>query len=416
MLKGFLGSLVAAALFFAAGAISIAFLGTNTPIYTYETTSVEWDGEVVMINEEVVGEKTWYFDDVTELNSISVHSSGVKTYIAPSADNRLSVCVKTDGWKNVSVNAECPYNEHLDLSVGGEKLGGFISLGDNSSTVTICVPDKVYSNLYLDLDTGSLEARGIRADGNMFNVGSGSFEYEQAAGFTADNLTLDMGSGSVKIANAASTHFKIDMGSGNFDISGLTGTGSIDIGSGSGTAEFAMVSPGRDVFHLGSGKLTVYIPESTRADLHTDIGSGVVSVDCCGVSQNIRDDSHITFNGGSNDDNSFRVDLGSGKVEFRNSSEYKRPNMFSDFPNSGDIVSGFAFAEQEENNSGFEATFSSAHIVEATDFGVISTDSFDAELIGSVTMLEADSYYPNVEYAWGTTETTLYRQYMTAGN
>lgn len=161
MLKGFLGSLVAAALFFAAGGISIAMLGTNTPIYTYETASVVWDGQVVMIDEEVAGEKTWYFDDVTELNSISVSSSGVKTYIAPSADNKLSVRVRTDGWKNVSVNAQRPYNEHLDLSVGGEKLGGFISIGDNSSTVTICVPDKVYANLYLDLDTGSLEARGI---------------------------------------------------------------------------------------------------------------------------------------------------------------------------------------------------------------------------------------------------------------
>ena len=397
MLKGFLGSLVAAALFFAAGGISIAILGTNKPHYTYETASVEWggeagNGEVVMINEEVVGEKVWYFDDVSELSSIAVHSSGVKTYIAPSADNRLSVRVRTDGWKNVSVDAECPYNEHLDLSVAGEKLGGFISLGDNSSTVTICVPDKVYANLDLDLDTGSLEARGIRASGNMFDVGSGSFEYEQAAGFTADSLTLDMGSGSVKIVNAASTRFKIDMGSGNFDISGLTGFGKIDIGSGNGTAEFAMITPGSDVFHLGSGKLTVYIPDNTRADLHTDIGSGVVSVDCCGISQNIRDDSHITLNGGSNEDNSFRVELGSGKVEFRNSSEYKRPDMFSDFPNSSDIVYGAAFAEQNNNSSGFGAV-DEINITETmldTEHDYSTQSSSSAEFTGNVTIVETD--------------------------
>lgn len=413
MLKGFLGSLIAAIVFFTAGGISIAFLGKNDPRYTYETASVEWNGQVLMIDEDVTGEKTWYFDDcANDIYNITVYSGDVKTYIAPSADNRLSVKVRTDGWKNVSVKAERPYNECFELSVSGEKLGGFITLGDNNSTVTVYVPDKVYEYLYLDVDSGALEARGIKARSNTFDVGSGRFEYEQSEGYTADSLTLVMGSGSVKIANAASTVFKINMGSGSFDIGGLTGMGDIYIGSGSGKAEFASANSNHNLFTLGSGKLTVYIPDSTRADLHTDVGSGVVSVNCCGVSQNIHDDSHVTFNGGSNDEHSFHVDLGSGKVEFLNSSEYKRPNMFSDFPNSGEVVSGIAFAEQD-NNSGFDATISSVQIAEATDLDVIPSDSFNAEFIGSVTMLEADGYAADTaEYVWGTTETTLYRQYI----
>ena len=370
MLKGFLGSLIAAAMFFAAGGISIAILGTNRPTYTYETASVEWEGQVVMIDEDVAGEKTWYFDDVTDIDNISVYSGDVKTYIMPSADNRLSVTVRTDGWKSVSVKAERPYNEALKLSVTGEKMGGFITFGSNGGTVTVCVPDKVYSALALDIDTGALAARGIKASRNVFNVGSGSFEYEQAAGYTAERMELDMGSGSVKIANAAADTYKINMGSGSFDIGGLTGAGRIDIGSGSGTAEFAKRVNAYDTFDLGSGKLTVYIPNDTKADLSTDIGSGVVSVNCCGVSENIRDDSHITLNGGSNGELTIRVDLGSGKVELRDSSGYNRPDMFSDFPNNGDAVSGVTLTEQE-NSSGFAVAESDIVIAEAT-FGEAS--------------------------------------------
>ena len=389
MIKGFLASLIVAALFFAAGGISVVILGTNTYTYTHteEVASVGWDGDSLLIDEAVTGEKTWYFDDrVSEIDSIAVYSGSVKTCILPSKDNRLSVAVQTDGWKNISIKAERQNEEHLELSVSGEKLGGFISFGSNGGTVTISVPDKVYTNLRLDVDSGVLAARGIKATANMFNVGSGTFEYEQAEGFTAYRMELDMGSGSAKIANAASESYKINMGSGSFDISGLTGSGMLDIGSGSGTMEFARRVSGYDQLELGSGKLTVYIPNDTRADLSTNIGSGSVSVNCCGISQNIRNDSHITLNGGSNGELTFRVDLGSGKVEFRDSSVYKRPDMFSDFPSTDDAVSGEALAEQNNNNSGFEMA-SGYYITDAdAEIGEV-TDSFDAYLIGSVTVL-----------------------------
>ena len=413
MIKGFLSSLIVAAMFFAAGGISIAILGTNRPTYTYETASVEWDGQVVMIDEDVSGEKTWYFDDVTDIYNITVYSENVKTYIAPSADGKLSIRVRTDGWKNVSVKAERPYNDHLELTVGGEKLGGFITIGDNGGTVTVYVPDKVYASLMLDVGSGSLSARGIKAENNKFDISSGNFEYEQAAGFTAHDLGLDLGSGTARIANAASDSYKINMGSGTFDISGLTGSGLLDIGSGSGTMEFARRTSGYDQLKLGSGKLTVYIPDDTRADISTDIGSGSVSVNCCGISQNLRDDSHITLNGGSNGELTFRVDLGSGKVEFRDSSVYKRPNMFSDFPGTDLTASVESYAEQD-NNSGFEAAIGEAHITEASDLDVILSSGFNTEFIGSVTALEATNFDPDIRYAWGITETTPYRQYIAA--
>ena len=389
MLKGFFGALIAAIILFAAGGVTIAIFGKNDVRYTEEFASVTWGGGH-LIDESVSGEKTWYFDtEMTDIYGIVVNSSDVKTYIEPSADNRLSVRVQTDVWRGVSVKAENRNNECLELNVSGEKLGGFISFGSSNGTVTICVPDKIYANLGLNVGSGLLEARGIKAASNMFNVGSGRFEFEQSEGFTASSLDLDMGSGSVKIANAAAESFKIVMGSGNFDISGLTGTGRIEIGSGSGTAEFAKRYSANNIFDLGSGKLTVYIPDDTKADLYADIGSGTVSVNCCGISQTLHDDRIILLNGGSNNALSLYVYLGSGKVDLRNASEYKRPDMFSDFPNTGNTPSGEAVAEQD-NNSGFGAAVGGVYITEYAA-GVIPADRLDAELISSVTTIEADS-------------------------
>ena len=388
MLKGFFGALIAAIVLFAAGGVTIAIFGKNNILYTEEFASVTWGGGH-LIDESVTGEKTWYFDtEMTDIYSILVNSSDVKTYIEPSADNRLSVRVQTDVWRGVSVEAENRNNECLELNVSGEKLGGFISFGSSNGTVTICVPDKIYANVSLNVGSGSLEARGIKAASNMFNVGSGRFEFEQSEGFIANSLDLNMGSGSVKIANAAAESFKIVIGSGKFDINGLTGSGKVDIGSGSGILEFARRFSAQNTFSLGSGKLTVYIPDDTQADLYADIGSGTVSVNCCGISQTLHDDRSILLNGGSNA-LSLYVYLGSGKVDLRNASEYKRPDMFSDFPDTGNTPGGEAVAEQD-NNSGFGAAVGGVYITEYAA-GVIPADRLDAELISSVTTTEADS-------------------------
>lgn len=336
MIKGFLGSLIAALVLFAAGGISVAILGTNELEDRKEVEMINWNEHgKKLINERITGEKTWYFDERTDIREIAVDSSNVKTYIAPSKDNKISVSVRTNGWKVVSVKAEQndPFDGRLNLSVSGNTFGNFVFFGGNNGTVIICLPDVIYDKLAIDLGSGTLEARDIGAKVNKFDVGSGYFEYSQKAGFTADTLKLDMGSGSVKIANAAANEYDIEMGSGKFDINGLTGSGEIDIGSGKGKAEFAEVGTGDSVFDLGSGKLEVYIPEDTKADFYTAIGSGSVSVDCCGVSETLRDNGHIRLNGGNGDEKiTLRAELGSGKAELLNSSNYEKPDMFEDFP------------------------------------------------------------------------------------
>lgn len=347
MVKGFIGALISAVVLFAAGGVTVAIFGTNEPVYTEYVEDLEWFGENGrLLDESFTGERTWNFDGVDEIREVEVTSSGVKTYIEPSKNGKLQVTGQSSGWNELSVEVEYTPGESLRLSVSRVGIG----LG-SGGTVTICVPDAVYERMTIAVGSGTLEARDIKARHNEFNVSSGSFEFAQSPRFTADELKLDLGSGSVSIANAATTLYDVNMGSGNFDISGLTGDGAVYIGSGSGTVEFAKLEMSHNLFELGSGSLKVYIPNDTKADLYTSFGSGSVYIDCCGVSERVTDDRQIKLNGGSNDLVSLHAELGSGRLELRDSSEYSSPNMFADFPAAqtmpGEVVT------DNDNASGF---------------------------------------------------------------
>ena len=48
------------------------------------------------------------------------------------------------------------------------------------------------------------------------------------------------------------------------------------------------------------------------------------------MSQTLTDDEHVSLNGGGNAE--INIDMGSGNVTMKNSSEYELPDMFGDFP------------------------------------------------------------------------------------
>ena len=336
MLKGFFGSLIAAVLFFVAGGVSVALLGTNT-----SASIIQLNGEGIfgmdsvpadLINQNVDSEKTktWYFEDFSEICELDILSSGVKTYISPSDDDTFSVSVSASGGRSVSVKAgrNDPFDGKLVLSI--QTNDWFFNFGTGNITAIIAVPNTVYDNLNISLSSGSLSAKDIKAKANKFDIGSGNFELAFDEKFTSDEIWLDLGSGSVKIANAATENYNIEMGSGKLDISGLSGSGKTDIGSGKATLAFTETIGGNNEFDLGSGKLNVYIPSDTKGTIKTDIGSGSVNVDCCGVSQTLTDDENVSLNGGGNAE--INIDMGSGNVTMKNSAEYERPDMFGDFP------------------------------------------------------------------------------------
>ena len=339
MIKGFIGALISAIVLFAAGGITVVLFGRNEPNITAYVESVDYSTQGGSVHDSVTGEKTWQFGSM-ELGAVRIHSSNVKTFIAPSEDGSLSITAQTDGWKSIEVDLEVD-GYWLDLTVSGGWFGGSVSFGGDNGTVLVSLPDRLYDELTLELGSGKLESRGLAARVNVLDVGSGTFEFEQKAGFSSEILNLHMGSGSVKMTNAATAEYNISMGSGSFVITGLDGQGLIDIGSGKGEVKYTEVV-GYNTFDLGSGSLDVYIPEDTRAEVCADIGSGSITVDCCGVRERLSDDSRVSLNGGSGDETMLNCDLGSGKIEFRNASDYGEPDMFGDFPEWSEFYAGIA--------------------------------------------------------------------------
>lgn len=360
MIKGIFVSLAVAAVCFAAAGISVAILGTKS-MGTEEFEDLELFPDDVELTElvaenELASDREWEFD---ARGTLGIISSGADTRVKRISGDKITLSVKPKADRTVTVTAaESADGEgYLGISVRGNwRVFGF---GDDVK-VEIGLPDSVYHGVELELNSGSLraadiktrkamldigsgeleyapdpdfEAREFKADlgsGKLnaadiraldteLNIGSGKIEFTQSAGFKADDLEVSIGSGSVVIKNADTHSYEISMGSGSFDISGLTGTGEINIGSGNGVADFAAIDPDGSRIDLSSGSLNVYIPRGASAEIDADISTGSVSVNCGGVSQKLTKDGRVSLGSGGGE---LSVDVSSGKVTFRDSDSY----------------------------------------------------------------------------------------------
>ncbi|MDE6732890.1 MAG: DUF4097 domain-containing protein [Oscillospiraceae bacterium] len=171
----------------------------------------------------------------------------------------------------------------------------------------------------VDLSSGKFSGSEIKAANTVLEIGSGVLEFAQGKDFKGETLSVDIGSGSVTVTNADTSAYEISMGSGSLNISGLTGTGEINVGSGSCSADFAATDPRGSSIDLSSGSLKVYLPKGAGAQIEADVSSGSVSYDCCGASGKLKDGQSVTLgNGGAK----FTVDVSSGKVSFLDSKKY----------------------------------------------------------------------------------------------
>lgn len=398
MIKGIVGSLVAAAVFFLAGEISIKVLGTKS-LGEKEFSEMELFKDAPALAEIVgegkfTGEKSWEFDAA---GTLGIVSRMAETDVRRVDGSKVTLTVKTSGIASASVTVAESKDGYLGISVRGNTM----LFGSGKIKVEIGLPDKVFdgfetelgsgemkaceikaqksvldigsgimkyeqaadfeaqeikiemgsgkvnvseikarsasadvgsgvleyrqaaeyesSELKLNLSSGKLNAAEIRAKSTEIDVGSGVLEYVQAPGYKGEKLELNIGSGSVKVANADVSEYEISMGSGKFDVSGLTGSGEIDIGSGKGTAEFAAIDPRGNEIDMSSGSLEVYVPRGCGAQIDADISTGSVKVDCCGVDKRFTKDGEVTLGGGGG---KFAVEVSSGRVEFLESKRF----------------------------------------------------------------------------------------------
>lgn len=145
------------------------------------------------------------------------------------------------------------------------------------------------------LSSGDATLKNVFALEQEFNVSSGDL-VAHIAGGTADSLKVKISSGWAEISGAAAAEYDVKVSSGDLDISGLTGSGRIDVTSGDVEAEFTKI--GNSEFGTSSGSLDITIPSDTKANFTGKVTSGSIVLDACGVSKKIRGSESCELGGG----------------------------------------------------------------------------------------------------------------------
>lgn len=331
--------------------ITVAFMGTK--FYGGDTVGIGGYndyGTVTFIDQEVSGTGEWTLTDVVEPN-VTLRTSGVKAYVIQSVDecihlrvngNRIAVKAESNG-DALELEVHPPEITFSDIINFGQILWSEdIFHGSPSAEVVIAFPKLIYASLNIQHGSGTLMVDGFNAANNDFDIGSGRFEFSKSDQYTADYFDIDIGSGSAVMSNLQSRRYNIDLGSGYYDLSGLSGYGEIDMGSGKGSIAYSTFMGIRydysgDVcrLNIGSGLLDLYFPDDEGCRLYTDIGSGSIIVDAYGVQKKFThgsDEDELIL--GDENDRYYHIDMGSGKVNIRNTSTYTKPEMFEGRPDN----------------------------------------------------------------------------------
>lgn len=402
--------------------ITTAVMGTKPRNNYYTNSAYLIDGSSYnqYIDETVTSVGEWTLTDAVR-SSVSLHTSGINAYVVQSSDDDIHIRVASSNNSSIHVDAHtdgdtldievCPPNIIFDGTIDFGKIFWLDDIFHDSpgTEVIIAFPKLIYDDLNIEHGSGTLMVDGFNAKRNDFDIGSGKFEFSKSEQFTADMFNVNVGSGTSVISNMQTKRYKIDLGSGHYDFNGLSGYGEIDMGSGSGSIAYSRFMGSEhddcgDVCHLniGSGSLDLYFPDDEGCYLYTDIGSGIINVNAYGVEKKFTHSSADELSLGDVNDRCYYIDMGSGKVNVRNTSEYTMPTMFEnrpDFVNSLRITGIFIGTESGDTVYSSASSINAAVQLDPEDanMAVEITDTLDQSGnasgtipydIGSVTVVE----------------------------
>lgn len=147
---------------------------------------------------------------------------------------------------------------------------------DLKSTVIISIPNKEYKKLVLEQGSGIVNMNGINAQSSDITLCSGRLSFIGSKDFSPESIKLKTGSGKATFENVHAKNCELDLGSGSADISGLMGTGTAKIGSGTATMSFDSFSY-MDI-NKDSGTLNLLLPPQTLTGIHAEIKAGTIDV------------------------------------------------------------------------------------------------------------------------------------------
>lgn len=370
--------------------ISVAILGTR-----YETTvnSGVYDGSYDYSDRyqyicETVTRGEWTFTDAVKPD-VSLHTSGVNAYVVQSNDDYIHIRVASKNSSSVRVNVYteddtlnievCPPNIIFDGEVNFGRIFWLDDIfhGSPDTEVVISFPQLIYDDLDIEHGSGTLMVDGLNAKYNDFDIGSGRFEFSKSDQFTAERFDVDVGSGSTVISNMQTNRYQIELGSGHYDLSGLSGSGEIDMGSGKGSIAYSGFvefenDNGYDYeteiceLDMGSGTLDLYFPDNSGCQLYTYIGSGSVNVNAYGIEKKLTqssDENELTLGENSNT-LYYNINMGSGKINIRNTSEYTASALFEGRPDVSGVITGITISSEGETTVNSSSSSVNADVIE----------------------------------------------------
>lgn len=381
--------------------ISVAIMSTKRYTGNAANSGTYEDyGTTNYIDDIITGTGQWTLTEITP--NVKLQTSGINAYIIQSADEFIHIYARTSGGK-VAVKAEGEY-ETLRLEIHPpeitfEDIINFgqilwnedIFHGSPSTEAVIAFPKLIYESLEVQHGSGTIMIDGFNAEHNDFDIGSGRFEFSKSDQYIANFFNVDLGSGNAVISNMQTRGYRIDIGSGKFDFSGLSGTGDISMGSGTGNIAYADSPEYGGELDMGSGNLSMFLPDEYGCSLNMDIGSGSIAVDAFGKKETYKDDDYIELGNADGSGSCFDIDMGSGKVNIRNTSAYTAPTMFEGRPDNVEELGAVRGIVIDGNGAIMSTEYKDTSVIEGVtissgtswDFSTVASDSSGIASSGS---------------------------------
>ncbi len=389
--------------------ISVAILRTRPS----ESASVEEYVECQYIDDIVTGTGEWTLTEVIE--NVRLRTSGVGAYVIQSEDEFIHLRVNSSGKIAVKAGRD---NNTLDLEIHPPEItfDNIMEFGQilwnedifhnsQSAEVIIAFPKLIYNSLEIQHGSGTLMVDGFNAEYNDIDIGSGRFEFRNNDQFKAERFNVNLGSGSAVIGNMQTRSHYINIGSGDFNFYGLSGHGEINMGSGKGSIAYdKLENEDLNQLDMGSGNLSLYLPDDYGCALDMEFGSGSVDVDAYGVKKTFNEDESINLGNVEDNDNAFYIDMGSGKVYVRNMSAYTVPLMFEGRPGNVEelgMVKGIVIDGNGELVTDFSSSSSDNHSEEQSlqqGSTVVSGNASGSSSV-AVTVISSEPSTPEVSSA-----------------
>lgn len=291
-------------------------------VTSMESISVGDDNSAGGWNKSYTVKHEEFTADICANPNLTIELSDVNAVIEPSDNNKIGIYVRNTSSRavNVALSRDQSTNTSIKISTGVSfgffnfNIPDFFGLfGGNlmERQVIIKVPSKTFDSLKIAQGSGKATISGVSARENSIDLGSGEIDFTRDMSTTANSFNINMGSGKGKFTGIHTSLYHINIGSGECKIENLSGSGVIEIGSGSVDISYDKSPSGK--LDMGSGYAKISVPSSTATKFIFNIGSG--SVDVCANTQIQRYNKNGEYTMGSKDAYNFSINLGSGKVD-----------------------------------------------------------------------------------------------------